>query len=323
MSPQPIETTLTHKFTGADYGQIFEAEFDPRSAKLAQGGGTSDRMRHDRVIETHVSMGKTGWEKATVINMHLFPLRHGMGNIGEITIPKKKAGEPYAKYVIDKYRISMRDLGDAKFIPETVLPVQIAEDVALTFKEYGGVFWYRGTGDPDPEMLKVALDQQIEFYRKEFEKGMDFWHRYKQVKLISDHMRNAARELYALGLIEEEPEWLKITKVEGGRKVCDNCGNDVKKTAKTCSYCGYIIDLDFYNANKDRFQATAGAVKSAPAQLKPAGDEPEIEDFMNTPDPDALNQVKALDTHLASKLPDEFKGDGPKPSNVGPRRKNQ
>ena len=320
--PSNLETTSTHKYTGADYAQVFEAEFDPRNARLAQGGGVSDRMRHDRVIETHVAMGKTGWERATVINMHLVPLRHGMGNIGEITIPKKKAGEPYAKFVIDKYRISMRDLGDAKFIPETVLPVQIAEDVVLAFKEYGGVFWYRGVGDPDPEMLKVALDSQIEFYRKEFEKGMDFWHRYKQIKLISDHMRNAARELYALGLIEEEPEWLKITKVEGGRKVCDNCGNDVKKTAKTCSFCGYIIDLEFYEANKARFQsAGGGVVKSGPVAPKPTGDEPEIDDFMNSPDPDALNQVKALDKHLAAKLPDEFKGEGPKQTIISPKGK--
>jgi len=316
--PFDLPTTATHKFTGEDYSKVFEAEFNPQTARLAQGGGLSDRMRHDRVMELHGTMHKTGWQKATIINLHPFELRHGMGSIGEMRVPKKKIGEPYSKLVVDKYRVSMRDLGDAKFIPEAVLPVQMAEDVTLAFKEYGGVFWYAGAGEPDAEMLQVALDSQIEFYRKEFERGVDSWHRYKQTKLISDHMRNAARELYAMGLVEEEPEWLKITKAEGGRKICDNCGNDVKKTAKTCSFCGYIIDLEFFKANKERFQSTSGGMKPPAVEVSK---DAVIEDFMNEEDPDALNQVKALDAHLANKLPDDLKASEPKSSEVKPLRK--
>lgn len=315
--PNELPTTATHKFTGSDYAQVFEAEFNPQNSRLAQGGGISDRMRHDRVMELHGTMHKTGWEKATVINMHPFELRHGMGSIGEIRVPKKKVGEPYSKFVIERYRVCMRDLGDAKFIPETVLPVQIAEDLSLAFKDYGGVMWYRGVGEPDAEMLKVAYDSQMEFYRKEFEKGVDYWHRYKQVKLISDHMRNAARELYAAGMIEEEPEWLKITKAEGGRKICDNCGNDVKKTAKTCSFCGFIIDLEFYEKNKARF--AGGFKQSQPKVEVSINGQPEVDAFFEATDPDAANQVVNLDKATTTKVPDELKGDI-KPSPIRPRK---
>jgi hypothetical protein len=243
-----------------------------------------------------------------------------MGSLGELRVPKKKIGEPYCKFVVDKYRISIRDLGDAKFIPEVTLPVQMAEDITLAFKEYGGVFWYRGIGEPDPEMIQIAMEAQVEFWRKEFERGLDHWHRYHQVKLISDHMRTAARELYSMGLVEEEPEWLKITKAEGGRKICDNCGNDVKKTAKTCSFCGFIIDLEFYNANKERFQGASSGIKSIGVKMEPAKEDSAQAAFFEEEDPDALNQVKALDKHLASKISDEFK-EVPKPSNVGPKKK--
>lgn len=308
MATNNLPTTATHKFTGSDYAEVFEAEFDPNTKRLAQGGGVSDRMRNDRVMELHVTMHKTSWERATIINMHPFELRHGMGNIGEARVPKKKDGEPYTKYVIDKYRISMRDLGDAKFIPEPVLPVQIAEDVALAFKDFGGVFWYRGVGDPDPEAMQVAYESQLEFYTREYEKGLDFWHRTKQIKLITDHMRNAAKELYRIGRIAQLPEWMTVTRSEADRKMCDNCGNDIKKSAKTCSYCNFVIDVAWYEANKSRFTQAAGSIKPLPAPVDPIDESNKVmEEFMSIPDPEASNQTKNLDELLASKLPEDLR----------------
>lgn len=324
-TPAPINlpTTSSVRLKGDDFAQTFEAEFNPNNSSLATGGGVSDKMRHARVMELHTTMHKTGWEKATIINMHSFELRHGMGNIGELRVPKKKEGDPYSKFTISKYRVSMRDLGDAKFIPETVLPVQMAEDICLMAKDFGGVFWYRGDGDPTPDEIQDAYAKMMEFFKREYTKGLDIWNRTKQIHLITEHMRSAAKELFRTGGIPQLPEWVSVTRLEAERKMCDNCGNDIKLKAKTCSFCGYIIDLDFYLANKERFNSVgqANSHRIAQTPVDPIDEtKKSVEDFFSQEDPEALNQVKNLDAALSSKLPSELKSTPPSTQPLKPLR---
>jgi hypothetical protein len=271
------------------------------------GGGVSDKLRHERTMELHKTMHKTKWETATVINMHSFELRHGMGSIGELRIPAKKNNEPYAKFTILRYRVCMRDLGDAKFIPEAVLPVQMAEDICLMASEWGGVFWYRGSGDPSPEELAEAGRMQIAYYEREYVKGQDSWHKKKQIALINDHMRTAAKELYKLGAIASLPEWTSITRSESNRKMCEACGEDVKATAKRCGFCGFVIDLEFFNANKERFQSGDINVNKKSFRVDPIDEgKQKVEDFFSEPYPEAGLQNAKLEKALEPKLPDDL-----------------
>lgn len=295
-----LPTTATHKMSGEDFGAVFEAEFNPGTSQLVVGGGISDRMRHDRVIELHRRMHQVGWEKATVINMHPFELRHGMGNIGEARVPKKKDGEPYYKFVIDKYRISMRDLGDAKFIPQEVMPIEIARDVVLAFKDYGGVFCYTGTREPSDEELQEAYNLQIEFYKREYQKGLDFWARTKQLHLITDHMRNAAKELFRIGAIAQLPEWVTVTRAEAERLSCPSCGEDIKAKAKKCRFCGYFLDAEFAQSSRERYGAVAAGVQHEQPLAKQIDETQKVlESIMAEDDSDSLNQLKNLDAELS------------------------
>lgn len=317
-----LPTTSSVKLSGENFAQVFEAEF-LNGNQLAMGGGVSDKMRHSRTMELHTTMHKTGWERATVINMHTFELRHGMGNIGELRVPKRKDGEPYCKFVITKYRVSMRDLGDAKFIPEAVLPVQMAEDICLMAKDWGGVFWFRGEGDPTPDQVSEAYDRQMEFFKREYTKGLDIWNRTKQISFITEHMRSAAKELFRVGGIPQLPEWVSVTRAEADRKICDACGNDIKSKAKMCSYCGFIIDPEFYAANKDRFtqQGQGQGHRIASLPIDPIDETKKgVEDFFKEADPEALNQIKNLDDSLKDKLPSNMENKVPSVNPLKPMR---
>lgn len=321
-----LATTNSLKLRGDDFASTFEAEFNPNNSRLAMGGGLSDRMRTEKTMDLHRQMHKTGWEKATVINMHNFQLRHGMGNIGELIIGAKKDGEPYKKHVITHYRISMRDLGDAKFVPEAVVPVQMAEDICLMAKEFGGVFWYRGDGEPSSEEIENALNTQMEFFKKEYTKGLDIWNSKKQISLITDHMRSAAKALFAQGGIEKLPEWVSVTRLESERKMCDNCGNDIKIKAKTCSYCGFIIDLEFFKANQERFGQMGVTQHNAHRNERTPVDPIDeitknVDEFFREEDKDVMNQVKNLDAALGGELPKDLPQNNiPKQSTIKPLR---
>lgn len=312
MFGQNLPTTETVKPTGADFNAIFEASFNPNNSRLSQGDGLADRRRTTLVLELHVSMHKQGWENATVINMHPFELRHGMGNLNEMTVSKKKEGEPYAKFVIDKYKVSIRDFGDAKYTPEAVVPTQMAEDISLAFKDYGGVFWYKGDGPPPPEMIAEAGAKQLDFYRRELQTGLDSWSRHKQMKFITHHSRIAAKELFKLGQLSVLPEWVTATRAESEIEICDACGEAIKKSAKKCKFCGFVIDQEWFKANKDRFdtQAISSPRRDANIANTPQVDHGKeaLDNFMKEEDPNALNQLKNLDESLSSvKDPDEIK----------------
>lgn len=214
--------------SGKDYNAIF--------GDAMRGGGVSDRLRDRLVREEHARLQRQGWEKATVVNLHPFPLSVQLGELGSLAVDAALPGG-YALLPIQRYRISMRDLGDGNFTPVAVLPRELAAEFQREYGATGGVFWFDGERAPLVEELELARKRQARWWRAEFEKAVDSWNRYHQHNLITDRQRDAARALFQAGDIAELPEWISLTRAQAGRKECPQCQESIKATARICHFC--------------------------------------------------------------------------------------
>lgn len=220
--------------TGRDFNAVFEAGIGPSGAM--RNGGVSDRLRDRLVREEHQRLARQGWETATVISLHSFPLSLNLGELGMLEVPAAEPGG-FARLELRHYRISMRDLGDGNFTPVSVLPRELAKEVQREYGAIGGVFWYDGLRDPGEEELAAARASQRAWWRQEFEKAVDAWQRYRQHKMITDRQREAARQLYSAGEIGDLPEWASLTRMPTDRRDCPMCGESIKVSAKICHFC--------------------------------------------------------------------------------------
>ncbi|HVA63349.1 MAG TPA: zinc ribbon domain-containing protein [Terriglobales bacterium] len=220
--------------SGRDFNSVFEAGIASNGA--LRNGGVSDRLRDRLVREEQAKLHRQGWEKATVMNLQPFPLMLQLGELGTVEVPAAQGNEP-ARVVIDRYRLSMRDMGDGNFIPVSVLPAEIAKEVEREYGATGGVFWYWGDGEPKPAEVEAARERQFGWWRKIYQQAVDAWTRYHQHKMLTDRQRDAARALFAAGEIAELPEWMTITRAQADRRPCPMCGEDIKVAAKICHYC--------------------------------------------------------------------------------------
>lgn len=220
--------------SGRDFNSVFEAGLAPNGS--LRNAGVSDRLRDRLVREEQAKLARQGWEKATVVNLHPFPLTVHLGELGTLEVPAANGNEP-ARVVIERYRLSMRDMGDGNFVPLSVLPAEIAKEVEREYGSTGGVFWFWGEGDPPAAEVAAARERQFAWWRRIFQQAVDAWTRYHQHKLITDRQRDAARALFTAGEIAELPEWITITRAQAERRPCPMCGEDIKATAKICHYC--------------------------------------------------------------------------------------
>jgi len=221
--------------TGKDYNTVFE--------KPMHGGGVSDRQRNRLVLEERRRLERQGIEPATVVNLNRFPLTINLGDLGCLEVPPANDAGP-GSMAIETIRISLRDLGDSNFTPVGVLPKELAKELVREYGSTGGVFWYCGTGEPEPKALAEAEEAQKGWWRSEYQKAVDAWSRYHQHKMITDRQRDAARELFKLQEIEALPEWVVLTRRGQDRRDCPECGESIKAVARICHFCRHTLETE-------------------------------------------------------------------------------
>lgn len=231
--------------SGASHGPSGERFNTLSGTEMTQQGlrsaGIDDKRRHVLVVELQSRLRRTGWQKATIVNINPFPLNLNMGYIGYFTIPAGTPDNPTV-HVIHIPRIDIRDLGDANFIPEAVMPIEIANDFEREYGHTGGVIVYPGEDKPSPAQLAKAKADQIKWFQLIFKEATDSWSRYHLHKTITDNQRLAAKALYAAGEIAGLPEWVTPSRVESGFKTCPQCAEQIRSAAKVCRFCQFKYD---------------------------------------------------------------------------------
>lgn len=237
--------------TSVEFAKHYPELANPSQAPGKAAAGSEAMKRHRAVMEAHRKAQKQGWDIVTVVNLHAFQLDLNMGALGHLTIPAKKQGETFSLKVIDTYRLDMRDMGDANFNPEPVFPKEMAEDITRYYAETGGVFFYEGEGRPPQDQLEESMKAQINWYWGLFQEGNSNWSQYqKNPRHISERMRDAAKALFAMKLINEQPEWVVISRSESPDTPCEGCGNVIAKVAKFCPACHTIYDVAWVKARR-------------------------------------------------------------------------
>lgn len=269
---------------------VYES-FDTAFPEQAHGPNSKPKgydAKRDRAVREAIRrINRQGWEVVTVVNLHGFQLDLPMGYLGHLTIPPKKQGDLYALKVIDQPKIDMKDLGDGNFEPIPVMPKELAEDLINNFQETGGVFWYLGTGKVPEDLLESAQRAQLEWYWILFQEGNANWAQFnKNPKQITDRMRDAAKELWRLKLINVQPEWITVTKNESPDRPCEGCGNVIQKVAAFCAHCETIYNPEWVKAKRPdiwaRQNPNAGAL-SREVSIQAGGtsvDKPDIDKFI-------------------------------------------
>lgn len=257
-----------------DFRQAFP---ELATAPNTQIDSDSSRQRDRMVRAAYRRVQAQGWENATLVSLHPFQLDMAMGYLGHITIPKKADAEPYVTLVIDKPRLDMRDLGDAKYEPIFVMPKELAADFCSYNKKIGGVFYFMGTGKVPADMLEAAVESKHKWYFRLLNEANENWSQHrKNPKYISTRMRDAAKELFRLKMINELPEWTVISKQDSPDTVCEGCGGTLAKVAKFCPACETIYDPAWVKVRRPDIW-----LKQNPLALNPtvsaAGAVPDIE----------------------------------------------
>lgn len=270
---------------GQKLARDFQLAHEASKNRSTRPTSTSDILRDRLFIEKWTQLHRQGWTNATVVNFHLFPLTVNLGYNGYMTVPARKPGEPYTLYYIQKPKLDARDLGDARFIPEPVMPVELAGEFLREYGENcGGVLAYEGERKPTAEEVERALESQSAYYWREYNIGRDLWSTRKRHDLISERQRDAARALFDRGLVEK-PEWMDRTVDKEDRKdiECEACGQSLKKGAKFCPVCHFVYDVQWVLANRMKLPANIVAIAAqangpvdppaqAPVDLKPIMD---------------------------------------------------
>lgn len=129
-----------------------------------------------------------------------------------------------------------------------------------------GLFYFEGIYKKDKDKTEEDIKKIIKSqHRAEIEKATlnttawferlikiadDDWSKYHQYRFITDYQRTACTWL---GL---QREW-NFSVFEANNSLCWACKKVVNPSAIICA-CGAILDMDKYNANKDKFVKVGG-----------------------------------------------------------------
>lgn len=256
---------------GAVLAQAFQIAHEASMTRSTRPTSTTDIQRDRLFIEKWVQLHRQGWTVATVVNFHSFPLAVNLGYNGYMTIPARKPGELYSTFVIKKPKLDARDLGDARYIPEPVMPIELAFEFTREYEHNGGVLAYEGDRNPTPEEIQRALESQTVWFWREYNIGRDIWSSRRRHDLISERQRDAARALFERGLIEK-PEWMDKRSDKESRQdfECHACGTLLRNGAKFCKDCHFVYDVEWVIANKSKLPPDIVAIATqAPAPEQP------------------------------------------------------
>lgn len=235
---------------GARFDAIFGRE---------KGGGSADHQRTALVREEWARLNRVGWRRARVRNLNRFALRTSLGPLGTFEIA---AGETLA---IPRPKLDMRDLGDAKYVPVPVMPIEIAREIVRYHEPTGGVVAWEGDApEPEPEALEAARSAQARYRQRIVRDAANDWSRHHSHKYISDRQREAAREMFDAGLLRRLPEWVDAA-ASDARRDCPECGESILAAARVCKHCRSRIKPQ---AADEPAEAAPGKAAGAPPRVK-------------------------------------------------------
>lgn len=257
----PDQILAARDAASKQFMDAFEMKYEPGKGVIT--GGESSMQRHRLASEKWQHLYKLGWENAIVINCLPWALEiHTNYGYYRIPAPDKKKGEALHTYEIRVPAMSMRDMGDANYIPEPVMPIEIAQEFERKYRDEGGVIAMKCPAVLTPEFqaevgkrVAEAHEKMNAWYKNQFLQGQRNWSQFNKNPFhISDRMRDAARFLYETGGINELPDWVSVTREESVHSECPACAEVVRKAAKVCKHCGFKIDAEFVKQNADRFE---------------------------------------------------------------------
>lgn len=251
--------------------------------------GTDAVFRDRRVNETWKEVEAQGYQPFSLISTHKFELHSQLGVLGSVYVAAADPKKGYAKTTIWMPVIFAREAGEGAHSFTAAIPAQLGRDVLKQWKEQGGLIGYLdpdGTREPTAEELAHCRDTQYAWYKRLHRQGTQIWAKHPgQHQLIDDNMRDAARAMHARGDIVKLPDWVSATRDESIETECPACANFIRKNAKKCLHCDYIIDVEFFAAQEMRKQEAMQrsrnareTLKNEPPAASPAQDDGEFSD---------------------------------------------
>lgn len=232
-------------------------------------GGIEDRVRDGMVRRVWQGLSKTGVTPITVVNLMPWQVDIVCGVFPHfVKRADWKKGEDFhmKTFHVNDVRVDMADMGDGKYAPSPLLPVDIADEFLRKYvgadgeldedengtrvsNKPGGMFVFVGTEQQIPkdfaEQMAAAHARLESWFWSQFKLGTANWERYKHDPMqITERYKDAAKYLFKNNLIDALPEWAAMGKGETGIKTCPNCAEPIKKAAKQCRFCGAVLDAD-------------------------------------------------------------------------------
>jgi hypothetical protein len=242
--------------------------------------GNEEHKNHIRTIDKHIKLHQQDWKNVVVVNMHPFPVQQGFGDAGNVYVKGAEEGKPYREHLIDMYRITKADHGNADYEPIEILPVEQAMELERKYWIFGGVFWYfQGEEFPADKFREAGL-KQLKYYRTLVRRARDEWAKHHSMVRIGDNARMAAKFLAKHENLDiSDFQWLDMRKTSPH---CEQCGEDIKKDAKICKHCQWPLDKAWVAYMRPDLAKTYGLKKEDfedPA-LRPKDETKTIEDLV-------------------------------------------
>lgn len=263
---------------GREFMDSMGLAFDESTGALKKGGA-EDAVRHRKTMEKWQQLKRVGFEVITIVNCLPFEVHVDVLH-RRITVRKAdwtKDGKFAPTMFTHKIPVmDQEDMGDAKYNPNPILPVEVGLDFENKYKEEGGVFFFKGGDSTPPENIFEQIEQaqlrMAQWMKNKYNQACDNWNRHnKQTRFIDDRMKDAARFLYARHEIPQLPEWVSLTRDNATTKLCPACAEIVKSEANVCRFCGFLINKEFGKESKPEFAAvkTSDPLASATQSTAP------------------------------------------------------
>ncbi len=187
-------------------------------------------------------------------------------DFGIFRTPTVRDGIDYAVAVYDD-RISVKRGADKDLGMEqqniSVSGADIAKEMERSFSHHG-IVALEGPIPSDAELERARAARHA-WYLTQFAEAQDNWTRYRQYRNITDRQRDAARYLFAKGMIAEAPAWLDVTGIQPTKQECPACGETIKIGVAKCAKCGAILDVE----KATRFGLIPPAMPAPPTTAEP------------------------------------------------------